>query len=115
MVFIYNLLEKFIGKSKKKNTSEYSYIVTTSSINTSDTLFGIAVLYFIEKTRSGASVAMSQLFEGTFSLVALVAVIGAIFISGFVSMKILERYSIYIARYISGLNYKGLNLSILIF
>lgn len=109
------LVEKFIGKSKKKNTSEYSYIVTTSSINTSDTLFGIAALYFIEKTRSGASVAMSQLFEGTFSLVALVAVIGAIFISGFVSMKIMERYSIYIARYISGLNYKGLNLSILIF
>lgn len=109
------MVENFLGKHKKQDTSTYSYIVTTSAINTSDTLFGIAALYFIEKTRSGASVAMSQLFGGTFPLFALVAVIIGIVISGFVAMKIMERYSMYIAHSISKLDFKGLNLAVLIF
>ncbi|WP_214829672.1 tripartite tricarboxylate transporter permease [Exiguobacterium algae] len=109
------MIENYLGKNKKRDTSTYSYIVTTSAINTSDTLFGIAALYFIEKTRSGASVAMSQLFDGTFPLFALVAVIIGIVISGFVAMTVMQHYSMYIAYAISKLDFKELNLAVLIF
>ncbi|WP_214835533.1 tripartite tricarboxylate transporter permease [Exiguobacterium sp. s36] len=109
------LVENWLDRKSEKNTSQYRYIVTTSAINTSDTLFGIAALYFIEKTRSGASVAMSQLFEGDFSLTALIAVIFGTSMSAYVSMKIMKQYSTFIARFVSKLHYKGLNLSVLVF
>jgi putative membrane protein len=109
------LIEKLLGKRKENDNSEYTYIVTTSAINTSDTLFGIAALYFIEKTRSGASVAMSQLFDGQFSTIGLIAVIIAIAIAGLLSLILMKRYSLYFARFLSGMNYRALNLAILVF
>jgi hypothetical protein len=39
-------------------------LLMASAINTSDTLFGIAALYMIEKSRSGDSSALGQLIKG---------------------------------------------------
>lgn len=109
------LVERFIGKTKKTNNHSETYIVTTSAINTSDTLFGIAALYFIEKSRSGASVAMSQLFNGDFTKSALISVICSIAIASLISYVLIRKYSKYIAHFIARLDFSSLNIAVLIF
>lgn len=109
------LLGKAFKKPEREDVSEYKYIVTTSAINTSDTIFAIAALFFIEKTRSGVSVAMADLFNGNFGIGTLLILIVSITVAAVASYFLMKQYSLFIAELLSGLNYKALNLSILIF
>ena len=59
------LLERWRGRRKTGDEQERAYLVTTSSLNTSEAMFAIAALYLIGRSRSGASIAVEQILGGS--------------------------------------------------
>lgn len=92
--------------------AERQYIVTTSAINVSDTVFGIASLYFIGKARSGASVAIGKLV-GTLGLKHLVAIAVVMVIVGWLARRVILSAGFGIARAVNRLDFRGLSLAVI--
>lgn len=60
-------LLELLGRARRRLDEEArdrAYLVTTSSLNTSEALFAIGALYIIGRSRSGASVAVEQVLGG---------------------------------------------------
>lgn len=60
-------LLELLGRARRRLDAEArdrAYLVTTSSLNTSEALFAIGALYIIGRSRSGASVAVEQVLGG---------------------------------------------------
>jgi len=109
------LIDKFFNKNKDRDKNEMSYILMTSAISTSDTLFGIVALYLIDKSRSGASIAISQIFGGDFSLGNLIWITLAMVIAGFLAKWSLTKYGIVFSKVFSFLHYKSLSMAVIVF
>jgi|JFJP01.1.fsa_nt_gi putative membrane protein len=102
---------KLTGDQNEDSNDKF-YITTTSAIQTSDALFGITALYFIQKSRSGASVAIGALIEKINPWETLTIVL-AMGLAGFASrMLLLNSWQIFL-KIINNLNYRALTLAVL--
>lgn len=90
------------------------YIVTTSAIQSGDAVFGIAALYFIEKSRSGASVAIGSMIGEINALQTLLFLTG-MFVAGFLSRNLLLKTWQRFISIISHLNHRALTLAVIMF
>ncbi len=102
------------GQRGETEQADRRYIVLTSAIQATDTLFGIAALYFIGKSRSGASVAIEALSPGlgaglTFVLLAAMLVAGAL------SRRLLLAWWKPLVRRVAAVPYRPLNLAVAVF
>lgn len=100
------------GYNNKNN--ENSYIITTSAIQASDALFGITALYFINRSRSGASVAIDSILSGI-SVIEVLVIIGAMIISGLISRIIILNTWTFFLNLINLLEYRSLTVSVVFF
>ena len=92
-----------------------SYLVTTSSLNTSEALFAIAALYVIQRSRSGASIAVEQILGGDVSRGDLLAMAAAMAIAGAVAASIMWRGGPRFASAFGAVNETGLNWGVVTF
>lgn len=109
------LLQENLGKkTESKEENAQNYLVSTSALNTSDAIFAIVALYLINKSRSGASVAIQHLSGGLDQKLTLTIVISMLVASilSFFIIRYTHRSVIYI---FSKLNYKALTLSVISF
>ena len=78
-------------RSRDDAADARSYLVTTSSLNTSEALIAIAALYVIQRSRSGASIAVEQILGGNIVQSDLAAMAIAMGIAGVVAIAIMWR------------------------
>lgn len=99
---------------QESDTRSRLYIVTTSAIQSADAVFGIAALYFIDKSRSGASVAINSIIGEINSWQTLLILMG-MGAAGFLSRNLLlKSWTIFIS-FIDYLNYRALTLAVIMF
>jgi len=104
----------FIGNQETSDRSRL-YIVITSAIQSSDALFGIAALYFINKSRSGASVAINSIIGDLDSWITMILILMGMGIAGFLSRKLLLKTWRPLTSVIDNLDYKSLTIAIIVF
>lgn len=109
------VVEEWLGKRRTSHDTGRQYIVTTSAINTSDTLFGIVALYLIEKTRSGASVAIGQILGDQLTLSMVMETTAYMVVAGYMAKLLINRYGGKLALGIAQLHYKGLTVAVIAF
>ncbi len=83
------LLEQWFGRRGTDDEQDRAYLVTTSSLNTTEALFAIAALYLIGKSRSGASIAVEQILGGKIADTDLVWIVGLMACAGVAAFLIL--------------------------
>lgn len=102
--------------SKKAGATENGkdFLVATSAISTADSAFAIMTLYFIEKSRSGASIAVGELLPevGLKEALTLMAAMG---VSSLVAFLLIHASKRRVVRIFSKLSYKGLTWGVIIF
>lgn len=101
------------GDRENKDNSRL-YIVTTSAIQAADSVFGIAALYFIEKSRSGASVAIGSII-GEITVGQMLVILLTMGITGFLSRNLLLKSWKVFVSLINYLNYQALTLAVIVF
>ena len=109
------LIEKWLGKRNDKDYEDRSYLITTSSLNTSESIIAIVSLYFIQKSRSGASVAIAQILNYDMTYLEFKVILFAIIFAGILSTVLLWKSGPVIAKKIQKYNYPGLNWSLIVF
>ena len=92
-----------------------SYLVTTSSLNTSEALFAIVALYVIGRSRSGASIAVEQILGADVSRGDLLAMAWAMALAGVVAAAILWRGGPRFAAAFGAVDERGLNWGVITF
>ncbi len=102
-------------RKSTKDEEDRAYLVTTSSLNTSEAMFAIAALFLIGRSRSGASIAVEQVLGGVINrsdlwLIAVV-MIGA----GLLASAILWRLGPLMASWVQAFDSKALNASVVTF
>ncbi len=101
------------GNQESKVNSRL-YIVTTSAIQAADSVFGIAALYFIEKSRSGASVAIGSIV-GEINVGQMLVILLAMGITGFLSRNLLLQSWKMFVSLVNNFNYQALTLAVIVF
>ncbi len=76
------LLEQWSGRRRTDDERDRAYLVTTSSLNTSEAMFAIAALYLIGRSRSGASIAVEQILGGSVTRPDLLQILLFMFAAG---------------------------------
>ena len=109
------LIENWLGKQKDRNHEDRSYLVTTSALNTSETMIAIVTIYLIGKSRSGASVAISSVLNDTMTVGNLQTILIAMILAGGLSILLLWKIGPVVARKIHQYDYPALNWSLLVF
>lgn len=97
------------GIKKLKN-----FVVMTNAINISDTVFGITMLYFIARSRSGVSVALEKI-NIELSLYIFLMILGAMAVSAGLSFIAVTLSKNKVTDFFEKLNFKPLNLAIIVF
>ncbi len=92
-----------------------SYLVTTSSLNTSEALFAIAALYVIQRSRSGASIAVERILGGDVFPEDLRLMAVAMAIAGGVAATIMWFFGPRFASMFDSVDETGLNWSVIAF
>ena len=103
-----------LGKEREAFEAPRAFLVTTAAIQASDALFGIAALYFIHKTRSGASVAINALVPGL-TLIQTAIILGCMFLAGYSSRRLVMRLWPMLLRFFNRASHRGLTLGTLAF
>jgi len=106
--------DKFGKKRETQEENSQNYLISTSALNTADAIFAIVALYLINKSRSGASIAIKQLMgelDQGITLTIVLSMLAASILSFFI---IKYTYQIVI-KIFSMLNYKALTLSVICF
>ena len=109
------LAERRLGRRGRREDEDRAYLVTTSSLNTSEALFAIAALYLIERTRSGASIAVDQILRGDILTEDLALMALAVLLGGAVAAIIMWRWSRRLAGFFEGRDEKSLNWGVIAF
>ena len=109
------LIERWLGKQKDRDYEDRSYLISTSSLNTSEAIIAIVSLYLIYKSRSGASVAIAQILNYNMIFDDLKIIIISMIFAGMISTILLWKSGPIIASKIHKYNYPGLNWSLIIF
>ncbi len=109
-----HMLERGRGRGDQ-DEEDRSYLVTTSSLNTSEALFAIAALLLIGRSRSGASIAVEQILGGIIDR-ADVWLIAAIMVGGGVmAAAILWRLGKRLAEWFGKVDSASLNSGVIAF
>lgn len=109
------LIQEKTGKKKiGKTENAERYLVSTSALNTADAIFAIVALYLINKSRSGASVAIKQLI-GELSQGTTVMIVLSMFIASLLSFFVIRYSYQLVIRIFSKLNYTALTASVIFF
>ncbi len=101
--------------SRDEAADARSYLVTTSSLNTSEALFAIAALYVIQRSRSGASIAVEQILGGEVIRSDLTAMAVAMGIAGVVAITVMWSGGPRFAGLFSRLDETGINWAVITF
>ena len=110
------MIQKFRNKKEDENSelNQKQYLATTSAIGTADALFSIVSLYFISKSRSGASVAIEQIIP-SITVSNTVAIFGAMAISSVIAFYLIHIMKGTVIGFFGKIAYKPLTLSVIIF
>ncbi len=108
------IIARLLVREEKDGDSSKEFMVSISSANTSNAIFSLIALYIIEKTRSGAMVAIDKLFnvnewEPSIILVFLIVIVYVSVISYYTTIYLGDR----IAVFLSGINYSKLSAAVL--
>ena len=109
------LAEDRLGRRGRREDEDRAYLVTTSSLNTSEALFAIAALYLIERTRSGASIAVDQILRGDILREDLAWMALSVLLGGAMAAILMWRCSRGLARFFVGRDEKSLNWGVIAF
>ena len=109
------LAEKWRGRRGTEDEQDRAYLVTTSSLNTAEALFAIAALYFIGRSRSGASIAVEQVLGGNVAVPDVLRIALYMTVAGVVAALILWRLGARLATWFQGVDQTGLNLAVIAF
>ena len=109
------LLEQWFGRSGSRDSQDRAYLVTTSSLNTSEALFAIAALYLIERSRSGASIAVEQILGGAISPTDLGWIALYMIAAGVVAAFVMWHLGARFASWFRAVDANGLNWSVITF
>lgn len=109
------LLEGWFGRRGDRNAQDRAYLVTTSSLNTSEALFAIAALYLIGRSRSGASIAVEQILGGIVSPADLGWIALFMIAAGIVAAVIMWRTGAAFAARFQSVDQTGLNWGVVAF
>lgn len=109
------LLEQWFGRRASRDEHSRAYLVTTSSLNTTEALFAIAALYLIGRSRSGASIAVEQILGGIVTTADLLSIAAFMMLAGVVATAILWRLGGSIASWVSAADEISLNWSVVAF
>ncbi len=109
------LLERWFGRGGDRDAQDRAYLVTTSSLNTSEALFAIAALYLIGRSRSGASIAVEQILGGIVSPADLGWIALFMIAAGMVAAVIMWRTGAAVAARFQAVDQTGLNWSVVAF
>ncbi len=106
------------GRNRDRASDEAdarTYLVTTSSLNTSEALFAIAALVVIGRSRSGASIAVEQILGGIVFSSDLLPMAVAMATSGIIAALVLWHGGPRFARAFSAVDENGLNWGVVAF
>ncbi len=109
------LLEQWFGRRVSRDEQNRAYLVTTSSLNTAEALFAIVALYLIERSRSGASIAVEQILGGNVAWTDLLWIVVFMFVAGVVAAVILWWMGGCIAKGVSATDEISLNWGVVAF
>ncbi|MXZ71277.1 MAG: hypothetical protein F4Z04_07205 [Acidobacteria bacterium] len=109
------LLERGFGRHGDRDAQDRAYLVTTSSLNTSEALFAIAALYLIGRSRSGASIAVEQVLGGIASPADLGWIALFMIAAGIVAAVIMWWTGATVAAGFQAVDQTGLNWSVVAF
>ena len=109
------LIEDKLGARKPAEVEDQTYLVTVSSLNTSEALFSVAALYLISKTRSGASIAVDQLIGGGINGWDVASISLAMVAGGVLAGLLLWRIGPLLAQRMYRLNDVALNWAVILF
>lgn len=109
------LLERWFGRRGDRDAQDRAYLVTTSSLNTSEALFAIAALYLIGRSRSGASIAVEQILGGIVSPADLGWIALFMIAAGIVAAVIMWRTGAAVAARFQAVDQTRLNWSVVAF
>jgi putative membrane protein len=109
------LIENWLGKKTNRNRENRSYLITTSSLNTTEAMISIITLYLISKPRSGASIAIGSVLNNTIEENHVQIIITAMIVSGIVSAALIWKIGPIIAKRIHLYDYGALNWSLIVF
>ena len=109
------LIENWLGKKTNKNRKNRSYLITTSSLNTTEAMISIITLYLISKPRSGASIAIGSVLNSNIQENHIQIIITAMIVSGVVSSALIWKIGPIIAKKIHLYDYGALNWSLIAF
>ena len=109
------LLEGWVGRRGDRDAQDRAYLVTTSSLNTSEALFAIAALYLIGRSRSGASIAVEQILGGIVSPADLGWIALFMIAAGAIAAVTLWRLGASVAARFRAVDQTGLNWSVIAF
>lgn len=109
------LLEQWRGRRGTADEQDRAYLVTTSSLNTSEALFAIAALYLIGRSRSGASIAVEQILGGSVTTPDLLQILLFMFAAGTGASLVMWRLGRRFAAGFRNVDDIGLNWSVVVF
>ncbi len=109
------MVQGFFKSKESKDENSKSYLVSVSSLNTSDAIFSILALFLINKSRSGASVAMNNILPFDIKLEDAIIICMVFLITAFIVKGIIFKYSSSIISIFSTIKYKPLTLSVITF
>lgn len=109
------IIARLLVREKKDEDSSKEFMVSISSANTSNAIFSLLALYIIEKTRSGAMVAVDKLvdvreWDASIILIFLVVIAYVSMISYYTTIYLGDR----IAGHLSGINYSKVSAAVLL-
>lgn len=109
------MIQNFFSSEKKDEENGKKYLVSVSALNTADVLFSLLALYLIERSRSGASVAIEQVLSFGISLEDTIVISMVFIIAAFLAKTIIFKSSSFVIKYFASIQYKPLNLAIIVF
>ncbi|MDY6764728.1 MAG: tripartite tricarboxylate transporter permease [Halobacteria archaeon] len=107
------LVQTFMPGSETEEKSMRSFIVAVSGVNTSNAIFALFALYFIQRSRTGVMVALSDIGVKitVTTLFSYLVAIGLVSLLAFVATITIGRYSF---RFVNSVDYRLLSLCIMV-
>ena len=100
---------------QRGDAEDRAYLVTTSSLNTSEALFAIAALYVIGRSRSGASIAVEQILGGSVIRGDLTSIALSMAVAGAIASAIMWRVAPRLSSAFRAVHHISLNWSVIAF
>ncbi len=109
------IIARLLVREKKDEDSSKEFMVSISSANTSNAIFSLIALYIIEKTRSGAMVAIDKLlnireWDASIIITFLIVIVYVSVISYYTTIYLGDR----IAGHLSEINYSKVSAAVLL-